>query len=112
VKKKIRLDLNDLKVESFVTSEGMTLKEGTVFGMSPNTVCEWTCNEVTDTCDGIGACVNSNQCNWTTDAQAQSCQGGGTGGTLPPPPTIAGCGTGETCPETPDSCDGQQCQPN
>ena len=110
MKKKIRLDLNDLKVESFVTSEGMTLREGTVFGMLPNTICEWTCNEVSETC--MSPCPNSEQCNWTTEAQEESCQGPPTTGTLPPPPTIGGCPTGDTCPETPDSCDGTQCQPD
>lgn len=110
MKKKIRLDLNDLKVESFVTSEGMTLKEGTVFGMNPNTVCEWTCNGVEPTCEA--GCPQSDHCNWTTDAQAQTCTGGPGGGTLPPPPTVAGCGTGDTCPETPESCEGTQCQPD
>lgn len=110
MKKKIRLDLSDLKVESFVTSEGMTLKDGTVFGMA-NTACEWTCNEVTETCDdGVACHGQSADCDWTTDQGALSCATVGTGTTLPPPPTV-GDTCDDTCPETPDSCDGVTCQP-
>ena len=35
--KKIRLDLDSLKVESFVTNEHRG-EQGTVFGMDPNTI--------------------------------------------------------------------------
>lgn len=110
MKKKIRLDLNDLKVESFVTSEGMTLREGTVFGMG-NTFCDVSCNEVSPTCDGVGMECDSGDCNWTTDEYAQSCAGPGPGTTLPPPPSV-GYSCGDTCPETPETCDGTQCQPD
>jgi hypothetical protein len=108
--KKIRLDLDDLKVESFVTSRGR-VRDGTVFGMSPNTVCEDTCNEVSPTC--VPGCPDSNFCNWTTDENEASCTGGGTGGTggtLPPHPTTGG-DTGHTCPEDQGSCNGMECQP-
>ena len=113
MRKKIRLDLSDLRVESFVASEGMTLKGGTVFGMA-NTVGEGTCNEVTHTCNdagGPGGCqsiVNAN-CNWTTDENAESCTAGyWTGGTGNP--SFDPC-TGYTCPETPASCDAGPCNP-
>jgi hypothetical protein len=64
--KKIKLDLDSLKVESFVTSGGSARDEGTVFGMDPNTHCEWTCNEVTFTCNNAptGGC-DSGDCDWT-----------------------------------------------
>ena len=104
--KKIRLDLSHLKVESFVTGEGMTLRGGTVFGMNPDTVCEWTCDEVSETCMAIG-CAYSGNCNFTVHVdQGGSCIGDPT---VPPPTTLC---SEVTCPETPETCDGHECHPD
>ncbi len=111
---KIKLNLDDLKIESFVTSNGAA-PDGTVFAMA-NTICENTCNEVSDTCNGAMECQEvgfghlSDDCMWTTDQNAPSCTGGGQGGTL----GCTGGGGGETeetCPETPESCEGMICEP-
>jgi len=61
--KKIRLDLSELKVESFVASGGAAGAVGTVFGMD-DTNCGATCNPALDTCDG-GECGWSNTCPFT-----------------------------------------------
>lgn len=54
--KKIRLDLSELKVESFVTSGGPAGAGGTVFGMDI-TNCGDTCDGI-PTCNGVGACYS------------------------------------------------------
>ena len=111
MKKKIRLDLDALKVESFMTSGGAEGEEGTVFAMA-NTVCEWTCNGVSPSCDGAQGCGHSLQeCNDYTN--------GGTCG--PQNPTFGclsqiGCYTWEetcvgenTCNPCAASCDSEDC---
>lgn len=86
---KIRLDLAELKVESFVTSDTEREGEGTVFAMA-NTVCDATCNGG-ETCDGGHGCSGSDGgCPDYTDPELLSCTGGGD-------PTQLGCDTGD-CP--------------
>ena len=108
--KKIRLDLDSLKVESFVTNEHRG-EQGTVFGMDTNTICDDTCNGVSATCDGVG-CPHSNfECDWTNPIDT-TCQTGGTGG----PSDLGTCETcGEscgapTCEPCAESCDSVDCQ--
>lgn len=73
--KKIRLDLDSLKVESFVTSEGGSSADGTVFGMG-NTECDNTCEGIGYTCDNGNQCGGmSGGCNYTA-AGALTCTGG------------------------------------
>lgn len=92
--KKIRLDLDDLKVESFVTSEGGSSADGTVFGMG-NTECDNTCEGVGATCDGNG-CPSAGDCDYTA-AGALTCTGGPGAsamcetGACTYPATICGC---------------------
>jgi len=108
--KKIRFDLDALKVESFVTSKGVGSREGTVFGME-DTYCENTCNGVWPTCIGGGAC-DSGDCHWT-EGQVQSCTGTGGGGTALC--TAATCPTDDTCEQTcgevPETCAVGPCGP-
>jgi hypothetical protein len=109
--KKIRLDLSELKVESFVTSAGAA-QEGTVFGMA-NTICETTCDGIGETCNGAG-CPSDADCQDYTADDEQSCTSTDCGGgTIPSPDTDAvewSCDG--TCDQTPDSCDGIECQPD
>jgi hypothetical protein len=93
--KKIRLDLSELKVESFVTSDGAAGAGGTVFGMDA-TNCDDTCNPGEYTCNGLGQCYQSDGCPWTLGAI--TC-------TIGPGPTEL-C-TGDPCngtDNTPDTC--------
>lgn len=74
--KKIRLDLDALKVESFVTSHMAGTSEGTVFAMI-NTVCDATCDGMLPTCRGDqGDCDWSDECENWTDPEELSCTGG------------------------------------
>jgi len=106
--KKIRLDLDALKVESFVTSKGVGSREGTVFGME-ETFCEDTCQGVGYTC--AGEC-GSDECPYTL-GQVQSCTGTGGGGTALC--TAATCPTDDTCEQTcgevPETCAVGPCGP-
>lgn len=72
--KKIRLDLDSLKVESFVTSEGGPSPAGTVFGMAA-TECDNTCEGIGDTCDPRQQGCQTGECNYTA-AGALTCTGG------------------------------------
>jgi len=75
--KKIRLDLEALKVESFVTSEGTPQGDGTVFGMLP-TDCEVTCNGFANTCDDGPNCFGMSgptDCCDYTNPMAVTCTG-------------------------------------
>lgn len=66
--KKIKLDLDDLKVESFDTQP----EEGEVFGYQcptcpPNYTCDATCPSTCATCAGQNTCDSTcaNTCGWT-----------------------------------------------
>jgi hypothetical protein len=61
--KKIRLDLDALKVDSLVTSEGGAQSDGTVFAMAV-TNCDATCNEFHNTCHPF-----PDPCDWPTQTQ-------------------------------------------
>lgn len=107
---KIRLDLSELKVESFVTSGGSAGAGGTVFGMGA-TECDDTCNPGAFTCQGLPGCGQSNDCgNWTLGDL--SCTVGGGGDSLWCTQTCPG-GEG-TCVADTDNCTyGEDtCQPH
>lgn len=82
---KLRLDLNDLRIESFDTTSPNTAGFGTVFAQTGTTTTEQGIN----TC---GGCINTNSCDpsgdYTCDCQNQS-EGG-----------YASCGTTCQCNET------------
>ena len=86
--KKLKLDLDDLRVESFATAPGGDAK-GTVVGYATEpvwTVCYFTCNV---TCNGAETC--------------DTCGGGGQ--------TDLDCGSGYyTCPTCDFTCDDYSCQ--
>ena len=109
--KKIRLDLDSLKVESFVTNERWGGKEGTVFGMDPNTICDNTCNGVSDTCKE--GCQFSDPCMDYTDPFQTTCEiPGASNGCL----DTQTCDTIETCEQMTcvpcvDSCGSLDCKP-
>jgi hypothetical protein len=74
---KVKLDLNDLRVESFETTLGAAGAEGTVFGQSGYTDTGEQCSFYGD-CSGAGtACGgNSNHCGGTSsycDTAITSC---------------------------------------
>ena len=101
--KKIRLDLEALKVESLVTSEGGSEADGTVFAMAA-TNCDPTCNEFHDTCHPY-----PDPCDWPEATQNQwtlgdySCTGvGNTNG--------VGCLETEGCTEGGETCDDPDCR--
>jgi len=72
--KKIKLDVNDLRVESFVTSA--LGEEDAVFAMSP-TQCGDTCNGISLTC--APGCNPSGQCDLTGGGESCTDNGGTTG---------------------------------
>jgi len=104
--KKIRLDLESLKVESFVTSHADKGNAGTVFGMG-NTYCEATCNEISFTCNGVqGGCPVSDTCDWTYPEATTCTAPGNTDGC-----TILACNTQDwTCDPCVASCNSEECK--
>jgi hypothetical protein len=110
--KKIRLDLDSLKVETFVTNENSG-GQGTVFGMDPNTICDWTCNGVSPSCDNGQGC-DTNGCDYTLPMET-TCYTGGTGGGQSDLGTCETCdeSCGEpTCAPCAESCDSVECEPD
>jgi len=108
--KKIRLDLDSLKVESFVTNEHRG-EQGTVFGM--NTICANTCNGVSDTCEGpqTGCDISSfGQCDWTNPLET-TCGDPETFDCWPTdPPGCGGGGGGGSENPCAESCDRVDCE--
>ncbi len=102
--KKIRLDLESLKVESFVTNRPSGAREGTVYGMGANTYCDWTCNEVTPSCNGDPGCISDvdDTCDWTYP-QATTC-------TSPYGTTTGGETEDWTCEPCAASCNSEGCK--
>ena len=103
--KKIRLDLESLKVESFVTSGRSGGSEGTVFGML-NTYCDDTCNEISPSCAGTydpatNPCHSLAECDWTYP-QATTCTS--------PYGTTGGDTEDWTCDACAASCNSEECK--
>jgi len=77
---KLKLNLDELKVESFELLPQQSNQQGTVYGQVPQTqapaaTCSQSCNETCNTCNGntcLGSCVNT--CGATCAATcAESC---------------------------------------
>lgn len=80
--RKLQLDVSELKVESFETSDAAG-ERGTVHGhVSPRCVTNYTCNPANNTCGEVESCGAWPSCYVSCDTACPvaECQGGG--GTL------------------------------
>lgn len=73
--KKLRLEVSDLKVEAFDTTEAVTGRGTVQAHVSPHCVTNYTCDELANTCDYKETCGAWESC-WVscyTDCPVREC---------------------------------------
>ncbi|HEX2208628.1 MAG TPA: hypothetical protein VHG93_13160 [Longimicrobium sp.] len=79
--KKLHLELSDLSVESFETTDAVDGRGTVQAHISPRCVTNYTCDEAANTCAHVETCGGWASCYVSCDTQCPvaECQGGGSG---------------------------------